>query len=135
MKALIDAYQLQNVMKLIPWCSHEETLGYVSRSTIYMTTSLYEGLPIAVLEAMSLGKPIVASNVIGNKDCVKDMFNGFLLPLDAEKFARRCEQLLENQEELQVMGKNSQLFFNQNFLISKRIKNLENIYINVAKIE
>lgn len=133
MKTLIEEYQLQKVMKLIPWCSHEETLGYVSRAMFYMTTSLYEGLPIAVLEAMALGKPIVASDVIGNKDCVKNSYNGFLLPLKAEEFANKCDELLENKEELQKMGKQSREYFEQYFLIGNRIKNLEDIYINVYK--
>lgn len=134
MKTLIEEYRLQDVMKLIPWCSHEETLGYVSRAMFYMTTSLYEGLPIAVLEAMALGKPIVASGVLGNKDCVKDKYNGFLLPLKAETFAEKCNELLENKEELQQMGKQSKEYFEQNFLIDKRIKDLEDIYINVLKV-
>lgn len=135
MKALIEQYQLQNVMKQISWCSHEEALGYVSQAMFYMTTSLYEGLPIAVLEAMALGKPIVASDVIGNKDCVKDKYNGFLLQLKAEDFANRCNELLENKEELHAMGLNSKTYFEQSFLIDKRIKDLENIYIKVSSIK
>jgi glycosyltransferase involved in cell wall biosynthesis len=135
MKSLIEKYKLQNVIKLIPWCSHEETLGYVSRAMFYMTTSLYEGLPIAVLEAMALGKPIVASDVIGNKDCVKDKYNGFLLPLEASTFAEYCNELLENEGLLQQMGQQSKLYFEQHFLIDKRIKDLENIYINVSSIK
>ncbi len=135
MQALIDKYQLQDVMKLIPWCSHEETLGYVSKSLFYVTTSLYEGLPIAVLEAMALGKPIVASDVIGNKDCVKDRCNGYLLPLETGTFAEHCNELLENEELMQQMGQQSKQYFEQHFLIDKRIKDLENIYINVSSIK
>ncbi len=135
MKTLIEKYHLQDVMKMISWCSHEETLGYVSRSLFYLTTSLYEGLPIAVLEAMALGKPIVASDVIGNKDCVKDTFNGFLLPLKATDFADRCNELIENSDELQLMGKQSKQYFERNFLIDNRIKDLEEIYMKVSNIK
>ncbi len=45
---------------------------------IYIQTSLWEGLPIAVLEAMSLQKPVIATNVIGNKDVVSHNETGFL---------------------------------------------------------
>lgn len=45
---------------------------------IYLQTSLWEGLPIAVLEAMVLEKPVIATNIIGNKDIVVPNKTGFL---------------------------------------------------------
>lgn len=45
---------------------------------IYIQTSVWEGLPIAVLEAMVMKKPVLATNVIGNKDIVVPNETGFL---------------------------------------------------------
>lgn len=45
---------------------------------IYIQTSVWEGLPIAVLEAMAMKKPVLATNVIGNKDIVVPNETGFL---------------------------------------------------------
>ncbi|MFV5690795.1 glycosyltransferase [Flavobacterium sp. LT1R49] len=45
---------------------------------IYIQTSLWEGLPIAVLEAMAMQKPVLATNIIGNKDVVVHNETGFL---------------------------------------------------------
>ena len=133
MNALIAKYNLQNTIKLLPWCSREETLGYVRQSLFYLTTSLYEGLPIAVLEALALGKAIVSSDVIGNNDCVKDGYNGCLLQFDEKSFADACCKLIENESLRKEQGDNSRKLFEEKFLIDNRIKELENIYLSVTK--
>lgn len=127
-KRLISNYGLDDVIVLLPWLSHAETLGYLKHSLLYLTTSLYEGLPIAVLEAMALGKAVVASNVIGNRDCVRDGQNGWLLPLDATLFAEAIGRLLRDGEERERMGEKSRALFEEGFLITHRIQLLEGIY-------
>jgi glycosyltransferase involved in cell wall biosynthesis len=54
---------------------------------VFLSTSRWEGMPLAVLEAMSEGMPIVASDVTGNRDIVKDGITGFLYPLDGPSVA------------------------------------------------
>ena len=46
-----------------------------------------------VIKAMSVGKSIVASNVVGNKDCVKNGIDGYLLPMNASDFADKIVEL------------------------------------------
>ena len=100
-------------------------------SLLYFMTSLYEGLPISVIEAMSLGKAIVASDVLGNKDCVKDGFNGYLLPLKENVFVEKMIELIENDEKRKEMEKNSRFYFESSFYINNRIKALEDIYTEI----
>ena len=130
MNLLIKKYKLEDTIQLLPWTNHNETLGYLKRATMYLTTSLYEGLPIAVLEAMAVGKAIIASDVIGNNDCIKDGFNGYLLPQNnADLFCDKICGLIENEELLNEMGQNSILEFMSRFYIDYRIKELESIYL------
>ena len=131
MKTLIQQYDMDDTFYLLPWLSHEETLKYVKGSLLYFMTSLYEGLPISVIEAMSLGKAIVASDVLGNKDCVKDDYNGYLLPLKEEVFVEKMNDLIENDEKRKEMEKNSRSYFETDFFIDNRIKALEDIYTEV----
>ena len=131
MKKLIHQYDMDETFYLLPWLSHEETLKYVKGSLLYFMTSLYEGLPISVIEAMSLGKAVVASDVLGNKDCVKDGYNGYLLPLKEEVFVEKMNDLIENDEKRKEMEKNSRSYFESDFFIDNRIKALEDIYTEV----
>lgn len=131
MKKLIHQYDMDDTFYLLPWLSHEETLKYVKGSLLYFMTSLYEGLPISVIEAMSLGKAVVASDVLGNKDCVKDGYNGYLLPLKEEVFVEKMNDLIENDEKRKEMEKNSRSYFETDFFIDNRIKALEDIYTEV----
>lgn len=128
MKALIHQYDMDDTFYLLPWLSHEQTLKYVNGSMLYFMTSLYEGLPISVIEAMSLGKAVVASDVLGDKDCVKDGYNGYLLPLEEKVFVEKMNELIEDDEKRKQMEKNSRAYFESEFFINNRIKALEDIY-------
>jgi len=62
-------------------------LEYLAAADIYLSTSRWEGLPLAVLQAMSLSKPVVASEVNGNKDVVHHGLTGYLYPLGEPQIA------------------------------------------------
>lgn len=131
MEKLIADYKLTEVIKLLPWLSHNDTLGYLKQSLLYFTTSLYEGLPIAVLEAMAMKKAIISSDVIGNRDCVKNGYNGYLLPMEANTFANKICELIDNDNMRNEMSTNSYSYFLSDFEISSRIKALEKIYLSI----
>jgi hypothetical protein len=66
-------------IKITGWfLDREDALIALNTIDIYIQTSLWEGLPIAVLEAMAMQKPVLATNIIGNKDVVLHNETGFL---------------------------------------------------------
>lgn len=54
----------------------------MAQSDIYLNTSRYEGMPVALLEAMASGLPIIATRVAGNTELISHEENGLLCPLD-----------------------------------------------------
>lgn len=58
--------------------TREDLLKKLNDIDVYIQVSLWEGLPIALLEAMAMKKPLVVSNIIGNKDCVEENYNGYV---------------------------------------------------------
>ena len=131
MKAAIREYGLESVCRMLPWLPHREALGYLKYARLYLTTSLYEGLPIAVLEAMAFGKAVIASDVVGNRDCVQDGVNGLLIPMDSSSFADAVCELLEDDERRSRMGRNARKLFETEFMVGQRIRRLEEIYTAV----
>lgn len=131
-KNLIRERKLENVIELLPWLEHGETLRYVKDSLFYLSVAKYEGLPLAVIEAMSLGKAIVASDVVGNKDCVTDGENGFLLPLEVESFVKAIISLVGDENLRTHFEQNSRRIFERKFQIEHRIQELVNIYYGLS---
>lgn len=72
---------------------------------IYVHTSLGEGLPIALLEAMAMGKPIVATPVEGIPEAVVHEKNGLLVAPEVGQIAESVDYLLKNMEYAEKLGR------------------------------
>ncbi len=132
MQEAIRKFHLESYFFMMPWVNHNDAMAFVKHSLFYISVSRYEGLPLSVIEAMALGKCIVASNVVGNQDCVWDKVNGRLLHLDVDSFAEEVCNLIEKPETVEKMGKESRRIFDEEFRIEKRIHLLENIYQEIG---
>lgn len=106
--------------------TREELLSRASAFDVYIQVSLWEGLSIAILEAMALGKPIVASNIVGNKDSVKDGKTGFLINTTDE--AVSAIKKLQDESLRKVMGDASYHHCKNLFDKDKNFRELIKIY-------
>lgn len=76
---------------------------YLSEADIFILPSIYEGLPLSILEAMASGLPVIASNVGGIPDVVKD--NGILVPInDLNGLIEAAQKLIESPNLRQEMS-------------------------------
>jgi len=105
----------------------DEMPAYLSATDIYLSTSRWEGLPYALIEAQSLGIPIVATNVVGNNEVVENGKSGFLF--ESAQQARRDIEILLNDEKIYgKMRSEALLNFKDKFDIGIAIRKLEKIY-------
>lgn len=65
-------------IEITGWTDRNTAIGYAVNADVFLLTSLWEGLPISLLEAMYMKKICLVSNVIGNKDVIRDNENGFI---------------------------------------------------------
>ncbi len=81
---------------------------YVQASDIYVFPSEHEGLPLAPLEAMSCGLPVIASSVGGIPDAIRHGENGILVePRDVAGLVREISQLLDHPDVARRLGANA----------------------------
>lgn len=82
-----------------------DVLDIMATMDIFVLTSLWEGLPYTILDAMALGKPVVATASVGTRDIVRDGITGLLTPVgDPEAAARAVAHILRHPDEAGRMG-------------------------------
>lgn len=100
----------------------------MSNSSIYVLSSIYEGLPLVILEAMSCGLPIISYECpCGPKDIITDGKNGFLVNVNDEiTLANKINYLIENEELRKQMSNIAKVTAEQ-----YNIKNIIPIWMNL----
>lgn len=132
LRAVISNMGLEENVKLIGALPRTFMPLLIHASSIYVNTSLSDGMPPSLLEALASGKPIVSFNAGGAKDIINDGVNGFLVPIkDCKMLASRIIYLCENQDVLEEMGRRARMRAEQNFDINKRLSKLIDIYRKV----
>lgn len=98
------------------WMKHEAMLSELSSEVdVVVHPSLYEACPIAVLEAMSLGKPIIVSDLPWSYEFVKDGVTGLRSRLDESSLSSQMERLREDGELRSRLGMNARDFTRSSF--------------------
>jgi hypothetical protein len=124
----IKDYNLGNSIKITGWLERKTVYELLGQSDIFVMASLWEGLPNSILEAMAMKKPVVATNIMGNKDAVIHRETGFLADT-LEEFAECVSLLIENDDLSLQMGEKARKIVEERFTISKMIKKLEELYL------
>lgn len=110
LKETLQAYAkklgLASIIIWYGWLNKVELRYRYQRANCFLNLSLYEGMPNAVLEAMACGLPIIASNVIGNRELVQQGKTGYLVDLENSlQLQEIFLYVLNNQEEVKQLGR------------------------------
>lgn len=103
---LIDAYGLGERVRITGWVSGEEVRSLLLQSRGLVLASFAEGLPVVIMEAMALARPVVSTQIAGIPELVRSGQEGWLVPAgDCAALVRACTELLEaDPQRLQEMG-------------------------------
>jgi len=95
---------------------------------------LNEGLPVAIIEAMSAAKPVVATDVGGVRELVVDGETGVIvLPKNSDALAKGIIDILSNSDKIKDMGRRARELAYPKYSVKRLIKDIENLYEELIK--
>jgi len=106
-----------------------DVLPSLQAAEVFVLPSVQEGLSLSALEAMALGKPVVACRVGGTPEVVVDGETGILVaPGQPAELARALDQLLSNPDQARAMGAAGQRRVQEAFDLEKMVTRIEGVY-------
>jgi glycosyltransferase involved in cell wall biosynthesis len=130
--ALVKERGLQDVVQLLGW--RRDVTDLLHAMDAFLLTSLFEGLPRAVLQAMAAGIPVIATAVDGTPEVVEDGVSGLLVPpARPDLAAERLLQMLGDNalRERCVLGASRRL--NDAFDIKRMVRDLDRLYLRLLE--
>lgn len=124
-KALCERLNISDRVNFLGF--KENVISLLNQNDLFILSSHYEGLPYSIIEAMSTGLPIIASNVGGNNELVANNVNGYLYDSYKDLYLR-LRELIGDKEKVKKMGEESYRMFEDNFQIEKQMKKVDKVY-------
>lgn len=123
LRSTLDAKNI----KVTGWVDRKQVIEISNHSDIFLLTSLWEGLPISLLEAMYLRKACLVSNVIGNKDVIDDGENGFICN-NVNEFKEKLDLVISNADLRHQMANKAKNDVLTKYSVDDMVKNYDKVY-------
>lgn len=101
---MAEKFGLKDRVKLVGFRS--DIRNILNETDIFIFPSFHEGLPVSVMEAMTMGLPVICSDIRGNRDLIIENEGGCLFdPTSDEDLAAKIDSLIQNPIQITKMGK------------------------------
>ena len=125
-KQMVKSMGIENNVEFMGY--RRDIARLVAMCDVSVSASRREGLPVNLIEALAIGKPIVATRVRGNSDIVEDGVNGFLVELDNyEQMAEKLLEIYSNPSLAEKMGQEA-VKLSKKYSIESVNKSLAEVY-------
>lgn len=126
-RSLIGTLNLANRVLLLR--TRDDIPEILAATDVYCLPSLFEGMPLTILEAMAAGKPIVSTNVHGCRDIVEHEKTGFLVPPDQPgELAAAIIRLFSDPDLARSLGETSRTMVLKTYGLDKMALAYANLY-------
>lgn len=121
--------------EFLGWVSGDEKHRRLSQAAVFVLPSYNEGLPMAVLEAMAYGLPVISTPVGGIPEAITDGVEGFLVaPGDEAALADRLSRLLSDADLRHRMGAAARTKAQSKFSVAAAVTQLAALYAEVLHV-
>jgi len=111
-----------------------DVLTIMAAADIFVLPSIFEGLPVAMLEAMGMGSAVIATPVGGVPQVIRHGETGLVIPMkDAEAISRAIISLLADDAERNRLAKNGQKLVRREFTMDKMCAKYESIFLAASR--
>lgn len=108
----------------------------IALSDIVVRPSEMEGLPINVIEAMLMAKPVVASNIAGVPEMIEHGINGYMIQVgDVKRLSQILIEALLDEEKCKIIGQAARKTALEKFTINSCVEKTIGVYLDVTKQE
>ncbi len=128
LEKLIKDINLEDKVKLLGKQDKEKVGEHYLNSDVFLLSSLWEGSPNVLLEAMSYGLVCISTRVSGALDMIEDGVSGHLVPKgDSKALVEKMLEVIKDQENFQTIGNNARKKMIEEYAFPIYIKRLENV--------
>lgn len=128
---LIRELHLDRHIKLIGW--RDDALSILSLCDLLILPSLSEGVPKCIVEAMALGKPVIATRVGGIPELVRSGSTGFIVePRDVKGISENIKTFAMNQHLLDAFGQEAMRIAHSEYSVKDNISRLQSLYTSIT---
>ncbi|HEU0020576.1 MAG TPA: glycosyltransferase [Dehalococcoidia bacterium] len=104
----------------------------IGAADVFVLPSMFEGLPIAMLEAMALGRPVIASRVGGVPEAIEDGVDGLLIdPMRPDQLAEKVLTVIHCHRLREKLSNNAVLKVREHFGVKRMVTSTEALYTSV----
>lgn len=128
----VDQKGIGEFIEILGWIDADRRAAELARASIFALPSYNEGLPMAMLEAMSAGKAIVVTPVGGIPEAVTDNFNGlFVPPEDEVALSSAIKKLLLDETLRGTLGRNARQTIEFGYSTDTALEKLAAVYAEI----
>ncbi len=120
--SLIRALNVSNRIICEPYLKQQKLWQKMQQADLLCHPCEYEGLGKVIIESMTIGLPVLVSNVAPLNEYINDGENGFLVNNDPELWAKKITDIYNNKSALISISKNAVVYVNQNHDPKKNVK-------------
>jgi len=129
LKQMVSSLGLEDNVNFVGFVQHERVHSFLKEHHMMVMPSLMEAFGVAALEASACGRPVIASNVGGVPEVVKDGITGILVPPnDPHQLAEAIIRLVQDAEVREKMGKAGYEFVKERYSWERSLDMMSDLY-------